>query len=729
MNIHTYRAESGGSLFHSASAYCIDFCRFLCFNLCVYACIFVRVGENQYVHAWHKAGRRILSTALAFMFVLVSVGMIMWTHVYTPTSSLNQSLVMIFTALVVSLCNLAIGYTLQYCSQFEKYSDMESREVSVFIRSFLLKYINSGLAFLVVGSSASYYSTVFTFSWYQTVGAMIVLVQIFDTCLPQCVPIASYFLHRHNIHETKKIRKSILTQKELNKKLLGPEHYVALRYSHILSTYFVALTFNTGLPILNAIVFVHLVFFYFLEKYLYFRLYRSPEWRYTTKVGNWVTALLPYGILIHLSMSVWTFTKVNAVLTTSAVAVSPWNFSVWQTASYEHTFPLFCLFLVIVVVLLTQYFSQLVQSAFTRTSAFLCKKESKWYDDSGNWDIYETQYKERYVQWSNKIGGGKGYRMITGGLTRAIQRNLVKGLVSYNMLKNPKYKELFALSSKFLKKYSQLSKIRFDKVDSFHAADGNGSKRRKSKGQVKSTSSRSVSSIAPAASPPLFDIYNRRRTSPTSNDSSKSSSASSLHGANIITNSNHVNPLSTRGNSRTNSNASSVPMRRNSNASANGDDCHFGGSPRSVDTESTELMSALSASVSRRSIHRSNPSSSHGSTCTQQAAAVTSQEEEDGPAPQPAPAISATSAAYGVYTSGHSHTNKNTSVRFSEENVNGRESRGNRDTQQSVPLSINSNGNVIPYYPTVEAVLVEATVLSTPQPSQNVVISVEARPL
>lgn len=696
----------------------------------------INVGENEYVSAWHKAGRRALSTALAFLLVLVSVGMIIWTHVYTPTSNLNQSVVMIFTAFIVSLCNLAIGYTLQYCSQYEQYSDMESREMSVFIRSFLLKYINSGLAFLVVGSSSSYYSTIFTFTWYQTVGAMIVLVQIFDTCLPQCMPIISYFRHRYSIYKTKKIRKTILTQKELNKRLLGPEHYVALRYSHILSTYFVALTFSTGLPILNAIVFVHMVCFYFLEKYFYFRLYRSPEWRYTTKVGNWVTSLLPYGILIHLAMSIWTFTKVNAVLTTSAVAVSasPWNFSVLQTASYEHTFPLFCLFFVIVIVLLTQYFSQLVQSTFTRTSAFLCKKESKWYEDSNNWDAYEKQYKDRYILWSNKIGGGKGYRMITGGLTRAIQRNLVKGLVSYNMLKNLKYKELFALSSKFLKKHSQLNKIRFDKIDSFQAADDNGNKR-KSKRRVKSMSSRSDSNNV--ASPPLYDIFNRRRTSPASSNGSNnggnvSSPASSLHGANIITNSNHVNnhanPLATRSNSRTNSNASYVPLRCNSNISANGDDC-YSGSPRSEYTADTELMSALSASVSRRSIHRSNPSSTHGSTRTP---TTMTPQEEDGPAPQPAPAISATSAANAVHTSGHAHANRNTTVRFSEDSFSGHDSRESRESggiQQSVAISIDNNGNVIPYYPTVEAVLVEASVLPTPQTPQNAVISVEARPL
>jgi len=49
---------------------------------------------------------------------------------------------------------------------------------------------------------------------------------------------------------------------------------------------------------------------------------------------------------------------------------------------------------------------------------------------------------------------------VNGGFLRAVQRNLIKELASYSILKNPKYKELFGISWEFAAKNKRLSAIR-----------------------------------------------------------------------------------------------------------------------------------------------------------------------------------------------------------------------------------------------------------------------------
>lgn len=48
--------------------------------------------------------------------------------------------------------------------------------------------------------------------------------------------------------------------------------------------------------------------------------------------------------------------------------------------------------------------------------------------------------------------------------TRAVQRNLIKGLATYNILQNPKYKESFAITWKFAMSNKSVRSVRMNKV-------------------------------------------------------------------------------------------------------------------------------------------------------------------------------------------------------------------------------------------------------------------------
>lgn len=48
--------------------------------------------------------------------------------------------------------------------------------------------------------------------------------------------------------------------------------------------------------------------------------------------------------------------------------------------------------------------------------------------------------------------------------TRAVQRNLIKGLATYNILQNPTYKEAFAITWKFAMTNKNVRSVRNNKV-------------------------------------------------------------------------------------------------------------------------------------------------------------------------------------------------------------------------------------------------------------------------
>jgi hypothetical protein len=48
--------------------------------------------------------------------------------------------------------------------------------------------------------------------------------------------------------------------------------------------------------------------------------------------------------------------------------------------------------------------------------------------------------------------------------TRAVQRNLIRGLSTYNILQNPAYKEAFAITWKFAMDHNTVREVRSMKV-------------------------------------------------------------------------------------------------------------------------------------------------------------------------------------------------------------------------------------------------------------------------
>ncbi len=70
--------------------------------------------------------------------------------------------------------------------------------------------------------------------------------------------------------------------------------------------------------------------------------------------------------------------------------------------------------------------------------------------------------KDKGTAANHYVPTNAAYSLVT--FTRAVERNLIKGLSSYNILQNPQYKEAFGISWTFANTHNHLREVRSEKV-------------------------------------------------------------------------------------------------------------------------------------------------------------------------------------------------------------------------------------------------------------------------
>jgi RNA recognition motif-containing protein len=295
-----------------------------------------------------------------------------------------------FASFVVIVVNNLIERAMYSAAKFELHQSLDGLSMSIFMRLFVLKFINTAAVFFI-NSNQAILETVFGLqsegassvefgsTWYNTVAVTIVLVQLGDIFNAHSRTLYQYFwlqqrkqafqriAAKHQQEPSKEkntitlrsgdsadengevvvsnstlldvnigdpstptstprlprsaslinlvpesqvkqfddsLYEKALTQEELNELMVGPNFEFAFNYAQIMSTFFVCLTFSTGIPILYPIAAVNFFIFYFTEKYMFIHLYKIPP-HFTTMVGRRATKLIPYAILMHLAMAIW----------------------------------------------------------------------------------------------------------------------------------------------------------------------------------------------------------------------------------------------------------------------------------------------------------------------------------------------------------------------------------------------------------------------------------------
>ncbi|KAJ1418322.1 hypothetical protein B484DRAFT_400519, partial [Ochromonadaceae sp. CCMP2298] len=352
-----------------------------------------------------------------------------------------------FASFVVLLVNVLIEYVLKALSSFEKHNSEDARGKSTFLRLFILKYINTSLVFFINNNNvllevffgiATDSTTEFTADWFNTIGVTVILVQIGDVFSCHGDNLWKYY----SFHRSKRLSRTTvipLTQDELNQKHIGPPFEFAFSYAQLLSTFFCCFTFSTGIPILYFISMVNFGTYYMVEKYLFMHMYRVPP-HLSNKTGKRASALLPYAFIIHLAMSIWVLSNDELFTNETTDDAGATNVSggspLFDKITGASTFPLFCLLVAILAIRLgTHVFKGSHNTVISLLEQCCGSKRS---DD-----------RKKHASAGSVVT-----------YTRAVQRNMIKGLTTYNILQNPIYKERFAITWKFAMSHKDVREVR-----------------------------------------------------------------------------------------------------------------------------------------------------------------------------------------------------------------------------------------------------------------------------
>ncbi len=374
-----------------------------------------------------------------------------------------------FSSVVVLAVSTLIELGLRTFAEFERHHSEDGKEESVFVRLFFLQYLNTSCVFLINNypqvlelfyHSGSTSVNQFTMEWYNSVGVTVILVQLGNILFSQSTPLYEYFMYHAQLKAAEKKETLAITQAELNKIHVGPKFELAFRYAQLMSTFFVCLTFCSGMPILFFLGTLNFLVSFLVDKYLFVNMYSIPH-RYSAIIGKKATMLIPLGVALHLVMSIWVLSNEQIFSSTPyshAIDITR-NFESYilvqglsEMISYQQTFPVFLLFAsVLLFFLLHKIFNQLKMIILQLRMLFVGDKEAKE-------KIQALQALRRYG--------------VTVPFSRAVQRNIIKGLSTYNVLQNPVYKEKFAITWVFAFRHNDVRSVLFHAPRQVQDMDG-----------------------------------------------------------------------------------------------------------------------------------------------------------------------------------------------------------------------------------------------------------------
>ena len=370
--------------------------------------------------------------------------------------------------LVVGI-NMAFTIIFDHFGSFERHTTIERRETSNLIRVFLLKVVNTGALALLYSQTwlqklflvrLEDSSPEWDVEWYATGGASLIIVMCMNVVTPHVFPIAQYLRHRskarrleNHLNKNKDIknsfRKIFYSQEELND-YVGSSATFCLNYriSQTLVTFYICFVYALSMPLLLFIGALSFFLSFWVDKWLFCRFYRTPP-VYSDRMGKTASNLLGFSVVTHLVMSMWslgTNDKIFDGLDAFINGGEPSDVNIGALTSLIQRLILQKRHLVILEAVLLIFSVAIVLSKVSKglgggllglCRCIACqatKDQSKEMEKSRN--TIDVDYRS------------------------ACQRGIIKGLQSYNILKNAWYAEAFGISTEFAESHKRVSSIR-----------------------------------------------------------------------------------------------------------------------------------------------------------------------------------------------------------------------------------------------------------------------------
>ena len=225
------------------------------------------------------------------------------------------------SVILINMIQLVVAKKLGSC---QRHSSLDGQESAVAVNVLVGAFFNTGLVMLLVNARVDEDSAIssiaasasavnvdvttalqgkysdFTSTWYGDVGVAISITMIIYIFSPHVAPCLRYckFCCCSNRHGS--------TQAQLNSRYVGPDFHHSIRYPQVFVVLFVCMAYSTGIPILYLVISATAFSFYWVDKYLFTRWYRTPP-QYDAQISRQFSAYLPYAALMHMCFGICEF--------------------------------------------------------------------------------------------------------------------------------------------------------------------------------------------------------------------------------------------------------------------------------------------------------------------------------------------------------------------------------------------------------------------------------------
>mmetsp|Transcript_6817 Transcript_6817/g.14782 ORF Transcript_6817/g.14782 Transcript_6817/m.14782 type:complete len:695 (-) Transcript_6817:1682-3766(-) len=363
---------------------------------------------------------------------------------------------------IVVFMNTSFTWLMDHAGAFEKHQSLDHMETSNMVRVFLLKFINTGCLVLLYGQKwlqnlvgiSFDDATDFNVEWYATGGTSLMIVMFMNVFAPHGGSFVKYLRQRAKIRrlernltedkETKDSQKVWYTQEELNDFYRGPSFRLHYRYSQVLVTIYVCWMYAISMPLMPLFGAVSCYVSYWVDKFLFCNFYRTPP-MYSDDMGKRCTTLLGYLIFLHLGMSLWIMGG-EEIFQGEPLSGEDYPVDVrkgirsttlQEKLLKKHLLPIELTIAVLVAAIcLSNVSSTFLKRVCGCLRCLTCSKGLKLKNLKNNMNTVQVDY------------------------SSARDREIIKGLSSYNILQNPKYQEAFAITPEFAVNHNRVTSIR-----------------------------------------------------------------------------------------------------------------------------------------------------------------------------------------------------------------------------------------------------------------------------
>jgi len=217
------------------------------------------------------------------------------------------------TSLVTVAFNMMIELLFKFLPAYEKHHTVTLYVSSRIVKQTLTLWINTAFLELIASARFTFAKEVsegrfgagfyrdLTPQWFSDVGSQILLTVSLAAVAPVGSRVSKIFL---GIFTRWIAMRTSVIQEDLNLGFVGPEFDIGRDYSYVLMVALSVLMYGTGMPLLYLTMTLASLLFYYLDRYMVTRIYRTPP-RLSDKTQLVVGALLKLGVFVFICMSAW----------------------------------------------------------------------------------------------------------------------------------------------------------------------------------------------------------------------------------------------------------------------------------------------------------------------------------------------------------------------------------------------------------------------------------------